>query len=229
MIFTPGIAVGALSGSVGGTTASRNKGGPYFRVRGIPTDPRTAAQLARRAALASESARWQLLTTAQRDAWDEYGRQNPSHNALGSSILISGHGNFVGLNTRILLDAGAAIDVPPITPANDAFLTMTQQTDIGTGAFTLTFTDALESGSKVELWGALLNSPGVNNVESQLKFIAFSAVDEPSPWNNVAEVIAALGTVTAGQTLHIRAATYVPATGQRSPFLRDRGLVIDTP
>lgn len=219
MKFTPGIAVGAMSGSIGGSTASHNKGGPYFRTRAIPTNPSSATQLARRAALATMSQNWRDRTAAERQAWEEWARQNPITNALGQSINKSGHQSYVGLNTRILLDAGTVIDVPPVVSAPDAFLTVLQDGDIGAGDTDLTFTAALASGNKVELWGAVVNSAGIKYVDNLIKFIAFSAVDEASPWDNEADIISALGTLTVGQTLHIRAAQYDPATGLRSPFL----------
>ena len=228
MKFTPGIAVGALSGSIGGSTASHNKGGPYIRTRAIPTNPNTTSQLARRAALATMSQNWRNLTAGQRQAWEEWARQNPITNTLGQSINKSGHQSFVGLNTRILMDAGTVIDVPPIISAPDAFLSVVQDGDIGAGDTDLTFTAALESGNKVELWGAIVNSAGIKYVENLVKFIAFSSVDESSPWDNEADIIAALGTLTVGQTLHIRAAQYDPATGLRSPFLESSVVISST-
>lgn len=225
MKFTPGIAVGAMSGSIGGSTASHNKGGPYFRTRAIPTNPSTPSQLARRAALASESIRWRSLTTAQRDAWGNYARQNPQTNSLGQTISLSGHQIFVGFNTRIILDAGTVTDVPPIVGAPPALLTAVQDGDIGAGATDLTFTATLVSGNKVELWGAVVNSAGIKYVENLYKFIAFSSVDESSPWDDLSVIITALGTLTVDQTLHIKAAQYNPATGQRSPFLHSQVVI----
>ena len=228
MKYTPGIAVGAMSGSIGGTTASHNKGGPYFRTRAIPTNPSTPAQLARRASLATVSIAWRNLTDPQRESWGNYARQNPTTDALGQSIQLSGHQQYVGLNTRILLDAGVVISEPPIVGAPAALRTAVQTGDIGLGAFTLAFTDPLIAGNKVELWGAVVNSAGIKYVENLYKFIAFSAVDEVTPWDNNAEVVAALGTLVAGQTLHIKAKQYDPATGQCSPPLHTQVVITDT-
>ena len=228
MKFTPGIAVGALSGSIGGSTASHNKGGPYFRTRAIPTNPNTPAQLQRRAALATMSQNWRNLTMDQRNAWDEWARQNPITNALGMSINKSGHQSFVGINTRILLDAGTVIDVPPVISAPDAFLTILQAGDIGLGATDLTFTAALETGNKVELWAAVVNSSGIKYVENLYKFVAFSPVDQASPWDNQADLESVLGTLTVGQTLHIKAAQFDPSTGLRSPFLHSEVAITTT-
>lgn len=226
--FTPGPMIGAASGSIGGTTFSHNKGGAYVRTRAIPTNPSTAAQLARRAALATISIAWRSLTNAQRDSWDNYARQNPTTDALGQSMSLSGHQQYVGLNTRILLDAGVVISEPPVVGAPPAFRTAVQSADLGLGTFDLTFTDALVAGNKVELWGCVVNSAGIKYVENLYKFIAFSAVDEASPWDNEAAVVAALGTIVVGQTLHIKAKQYDPATGQCSPALHTQSVVVST-
>lgn len=227
MKFTPGIGVGALSGSLGGTTASHNKGGAYFRVRAIPTNPDTDAQLAQRARMATTSQQWAALTMAQRQSWESWAQQNPRIDALGSSFQLSGAQAYNALNTRILLDAGTVIDVPPIVSAPPAFLTFVQTGDIGAGAFTAAFTAALVSGNKVELTAALVNSAGIKNVNNKYRHIGFSGVDEASPWDNEADIAAVLGTLTVGQTLHAKIAQYDPATGLRSPFLHS-DVVIET-
>lgn len=229
MKFTPGIAVGALSGSIGGSTASHNKGGPYFRTRAIPTNPSTAAQLNQRARLATTSQNWRDLTNAQREAWNEWGRQNPITDSLGQSIMKSGHQSYVGLNTRILLDAGTVLVVPPVVAAPDALLTAVQTGDIGSAPFTLAFTAALISGNKVELDAAVVNSAGKKYVENLYKHISFSSVDESSPWDNQSAIEAVLGTMTVGQTLHVKAAQFDPATGLASPPLHTSVVITDTP
>ncbi len=229
MKFTPGIGVAALSGSMGGTTASHNKGGQYFRNRSIPTNPRTVPQLARRATLSTLSANWQDLTQANRDAWTEHARQNPTTDSLGASILLSGQQDFIKLNSKILLSGNAQIDVPPIVASPPAFFTIDQTADVGAGTFELAFTDPLEAGNQIELWAALLDSAGRNYVENQYRFISFSAVDQATPFANQADIEAVLGTATVGQTLHVKAAQFDPATGQSSVFLRDRATVITTP
>lgn len=228
VIFTPGVAIAAASGSIGGTTFSHNKGGPYMRTRAIPTDPSTETQLARRASLSTQSQAWRDLTDAQRDSWTEFGRQNPTTNALGNSILLSGHQNFVAINTRIDLAAGTNLLVPPIVAAPESFTSILQAGDIGMGDVDLAFNNALISGNQIELWGAVLNSAGVAYVENLYKFVAFSPVDQVTAWDNEADLVAVLGTLSAGQTLHVKAAQYDPATGLRSEFLRDRVSIIST-
>lgn len=229
MKFTAGPLVGSVSGSMGGITASHNKGGQYFRRRAIPTNPSSTAQLQRRADLATVSTDWQNLTTAQRAAWDEWGRQNPITDALGQSILKSGHQSFVGLNSRILLASGTQILVPPVVARPDGFLTLAQEADIGTGDTELNFTAALVTGNQVYLRGAVTDSAGIKYVKNLMKFISFSPVDQASPWANQTVIEAILGTLIVGQTLHVEAAQYDPSNGQVSTFVRSDVVVTDTP
>ena len=51
-LIKTGPAVAVISGSVGGTVFSRNKGGAYMRNRSIPVNPQSAAQVVVRAAMA---------------------------------------------------------------------------------------------------------------------------------------------------------------------------------
>lgn len=63
--------VDELSGSVGGLTASRARGGVnYFRIRANPTNPQTERQTQVRANFGQLSQFWRgTLTDAQRDSW----------------------------------------------------------------------------------------------------------------------------------------------------------------
>lgn len=227
-IFTAGPLAAAISGSIGGTVFSRNRGGAYMRARTIPVDPNTSFQQNSRARLATTSQDWQELTQAQRDSWLNWARQNPNTNALGAQITLSGQQAFVGLNSRLLAAAASTIDVPPIVPAPDAFTSIVQDGDLGIGDFDLTFASTLESGNQVMLFGAVLNSAGIAYVRNLFKLVSFSSVDESSPWDNESDMIARLGTLVVDQTVHIKAAQFDPATGLVSPFLTTSVVVVET-
>lgn len=63
--------VGDLSGSVGGVTASRARGGvAYFRFRKTPVNPNTARQITVRSATSLLSQLWRSdLSSSERDSW----------------------------------------------------------------------------------------------------------------------------------------------------------------
>lgn len=90
-----------VSGSVGGLTYAHAKGGTmYSRSRTIPVNPQTTFQTQLRNVFAGLVGFWtNVLSSAQRNAWDNYGANTPVTNALGDSILLSGQNWFVGANT----------------------------------------------------------------------------------------------------------------------------------
>lgn len=99
MKFTPSLA-GSMSGSMGGCTASHNKGGPYFRRRAVPTDPLTSFQSVVRDSFGSLSQVWvNTLTAAQRLAWDAYAQQVSWTDVLGQTIQLSGINHYVRANS----------------------------------------------------------------------------------------------------------------------------------
>jgi hypothetical protein len=97
--FLPGGGVAAVSGSVGGTTFSRNRGGPYMRVRAIPVDPGTTYQTAVRAIVSDLTSRWlNTLTAAQRAAWDTYALNVELPGPLGNMRNVGGLAMYVRSN-----------------------------------------------------------------------------------------------------------------------------------
>jgi len=88
------------SGSIGGITYSHNKGGMYQRARAIPTNPNSTGQAAVRMYFTQAISLWtNVLTQAQRDAWDNYAANTPVTNKLGDAIQLSGQNMFVRIWT----------------------------------------------------------------------------------------------------------------------------------
>lgn len=122
MKFTPTLG-GSYSGSLGGSVASHNKGGPYFRRRAIPTNPNTTRQQIVRAALAGFTAAWSnTLTAAQRTAWSTYASNVPATDRIGQTIQLTGQQWYVGNNTprqqarNSSLTAGSSVPLATAAP-----------------------------------------------------------------------------------------------------------------
>lgn len=114
MLFVPTIA-GKLSGKIGAIVASHNRGGPYFRLATVPTNPNTPFQQAVRTAVAALTSAWQdSLTQAQRDAWQVYADNVTVVNRIGESVNISGIAHFVRSNVARLQNDLVSILVAPI-------------------------------------------------------------------------------------------------------------------
>lgn len=87
------------SGSVGGMTWSRNRGGMYVRSRATPTNPNSTFQQTVRSAAAFLAAYWSnSLTQVQRDAWDVYAENVELPNPLGAPRNVGGLGMYVRSN-----------------------------------------------------------------------------------------------------------------------------------
>lgn len=117
------------SGSLNGTTFSRNKGGAYIRGRGIPSNPQTDRQDQVRTAMAVISKAWKnTLTQNQRDQWNAYGANLQVINRLGDTTQLSGIAAFNSLNLfrmgsltePMLLDPPAAAADPAAAPPFDS-------------------------------------------------------------------------------------------------------------
>ncbi len=103
----------AASGSIGGMTASHNKGGLYFRGRSIPTNPNTPFQQTTRAILSYLTAYWRTdLTQNERDTWAFVAENVGIIDALGQTRFITALAYFCRSNAPRLQAGLAVIDEP---------------------------------------------------------------------------------------------------------------------
>ena len=102
------------SGSVGGMTASRNRGGAYMRARVVPVNPASAQQVAVRTHLASLTSLWSnTLSNDQRTGWANYAANVPLLNALGDAIHVSGLNMYLRTNVPTLQVGLTRVDTAP--------------------------------------------------------------------------------------------------------------------
>lgn len=224
--FTPGPAVAAVSGSIGGTVFSRNKGGAYMRFRAVPTTSSTDFALNAKARLSTASQAWQTLTVGQRGSWKQWALQNPITDVLGFPRALTGHQAYVSINARRAAVGDVPLAEPPIVPAPTGLLTIVQDADIGSGDTDLTFTATpLGATEAIYLEAAVTNSPGITNVNNLMRFTGITAAAATSPVDVQSLIETRLGTLIVGQTLFVRASVYDDATGLVSLPLVDNVVV----
>lgn len=115
MKFTPGPLGADFSGSIGSTTASRNRFGPYLRTKAIPVNPNTVRQQTVRAEFATMVNLWSnTLTQAQRDAWELWAANTTILGKDGSPINITGQNAYVRFNVIRRQIGGARVDAAPL-------------------------------------------------------------------------------------------------------------------
>ena len=131
------------SGSVGGLTFSRNKGGMYTRARAIPVNPSTAFQVAVRTIMADLSNLWvSTLTQTQRDAWDLYALNTPLTDVLGDPRTVTGMNMYVRCNLPRLQVGEPRVDTGPVVFTLGAFTPVTVVAAVALPGMAVTFTPA---------------------------------------------------------------------------------------
>lgn len=210
------------SGSQADTVASRNRFGQYNRTRAMPTQPRTARQVAVRGYLTDASQAWRALTDAQRASWRAYALTTPKTDSLGQTIYPTGHQAFVALWVA-LTNVGLATppDVPSDPPASPPIGEITALDD--TPTMTLTVDVAPTVLVPLVLSASEQVSQGVNYM-GDYRFIRSFASQPVGGLNPLAEYQTKFGALIAGRRIFFRA-FYVSAAGGISAPWEINGVV----
>lgn len=173
MLFKPLIA-GALSGKIGAVVASHNRGGAYFRLLSIPTDPGTPQQIIIRTLLGNLAAAWGLLTALQREGWETYAANVPTTNRIGETVFLTGQQTYVKNNTAREQAGLTRINKPPtvfslaaLTPVTVAAVEITNILNI---SFTNTDEWATLDDGALLVYGSRQQSPTVNFFKGPYRF-----------------------------------------------------------
>lgn len=215
MKFQAGIFTPNLSGSAGGTTASRNRGGGYFRNKAIPTNPDTVAQQASRTILAAFAQQWRTLTQPQRDAWDAAVNNFIGTDVFGVGRRKTGATLFTMLNANLASVGQAAITAPPLpnSVASPAISGVTIA--IGAGTYEIAYTP---SGVlfTAQLWATPPVSAGVSYVKNQYRQIDAIAGGGASPLDFQAAYEAKFGVPPVGTKVFVKMVLVSNASGIKS-------------
>jgi len=216
-IFTPGPAIAAASGSVGGLVFSHNRGGPYIRRRPIPVNPASIAQVTYRAEFVQASQLWQSRGEAGQLQWKTWALNNKIPNALGNLITLTGHQAFVQVCTWRGIAGWDYGTLTPTAPRPAPYLTFSITADIGAGDVSFVFTDTPVGATKhIVIWSAVVDSPGIKYVKNLWKLTVISPLNQASPFSIQTAVEAKWGTLVVGQTLWIKAEKLTDPDGLRS-------------
>lgn len=229
MLFTPGLTVGAMSGSTGGITASRNRYGTYFRVRAVPVTSQSTPAINARAAFTNNSQTWRGLTDAQRLAWSTWANNNPIINSLGQAQILSGNAAYLGLNARLYAHGLTVLTDPPVAVAPVPLLTISQTFDIGAGTFDTVFTATpVPALTQYQVWAAVVSSPGINYVKNLLKLVGSIAAAGVSPFDAQSLIEARFGALQVGHKVFLQYRSFSESTGLVSDPLQVSGTVVST-
>jgi len=194
------------SGSVAGTTSSRNRNGQYVRTRAIPVNVNSVAQLAVRSRLATNSAAWRALTAAQRAGWESLGLMITRTDSLGQTYDLTGFQAYNSVNNNRVAAGDAVVsDAPAVsTPAGLLTATITLTAAAMSVAYTTT---PLAAGNRLFSFVSPQRSAG-RSFEGDFRLIAVSAAAAASPANIKAAYDARLGVPVVGNRIFFSLQTY---------------------
>lgn len=197
------------SGSIGGMTASRNRGGQYFRARAIPVNPNSPQQQAIRGFVASLTSLWNgTLTPGQRDTWDQYALNVPLPDKLGEPRNVGGLAMYVRSNVPRLQGALPRVDDAPAifnlgAFTNPSFGTFAEATDDFAVTFSAADEWANEDDSAMLVLGSRPTNPTINFFKGPYRFAGLIAGDVALPPTSPATIVNPFGFV-AGQRIFVQ-------------------------
>lgn len=212
MLFKSGI-ITAASGSLGGLTASHNRGGQYLRARVIPTNPSSGPQVAIRAIFGSLATAWQTLTDDQRAAWTTYAINVPVINRLGDPINLTGQQMYIRNNTAAVQVGLPRVDDGPTIFASDALSPVTllpvETNNLIGVEFDTTDEWANEAGGALLVYASRQKAATVNFFKGPYRFAGTVDGADPvpptSPATNITNVFEqSLLNVMFGRVLSVR-------------------------
>lgn len=208
MKFKP-VFVGDLSKSVGALTASHNRAGPYFRLKGVPVNPNSPAQVEIRTFFGQLSTLWASLTSEQRLAWETYAENVPTTGSGGDPLVLTGQNMYIRSNTMRLQAGVLRIDDAPTLFSLATLSAIRIAPSAATGAINITYNDVDDKWDKLD-GGALAvyvsrqQSPTINFFRGPYRFagavLGNTVTPPPSPDTAIASQFA----MSEGNTIFTR-------------------------
>lgn len=189
------------SGSLAGTTSSRNRFGQYIRTRAVPVNPNSSAQGSARARLATNSAAWRSLTDLQRAGWESLGGEMTRTDSLGQPYTLTGFQAYCSINGNNLAAGEAVVDDAPamVTPSSldTATITLTD------AAFSIAYTPTpLDTDERLFVFASPQRSAG-RSFENDYRLVFVSAGAAASPANVFSAYTSRLGTPVVGNRVFL--------------------------
>jgi hypothetical protein len=195
------------SGSVAGTTHSRNRFGQYVRSRAIPVNPNSTFQGTQRGRLAASAAAWRTLTAAQRAGWNDLAAGFTRTNSLGQPYNMTGFMCYCSCNNNQAAAGNAALSDAPalVTPGALTFGAIT----LTAAAFSIIYAPTpLGAGARVFTYVSLQRSAG-RAFEGDYRLLQVSAAAAASPVNAYAAYVARFGVPIVGNRIFMALRQYL--------------------
>lgn len=211
-----------ISGSVGGTTYAKNRGGNYKKNKPMPINSNTAAQQAVRNSFGTLSQAWRHMPDEQRLSFKVNAPAYPYLDRFGIPHTPSAFQLFKTLN-GVLYAAGLAIVNYCLPPSFISVNPFTYDRAPEGGPLEVTFADDIYPNTAVVVEGTRQYSAGVTNTNGMFKVVAIL----PAGTLDTAAITAVQDGYTAiygniapvGNKITLRSRTIDTLTGNVSPWV----------
>lgn len=187
------------SGSIAGTTSSRNRFGQYRRTRAIPVNPATSFQGTARARMGNNAAAYRALTDAQRAGWEALGVYMTRTDSLGQQYNLTGFMAYCSVNNNNLAAGNVVVSTAPALTTPDALTSVTITSTAAALSIAYTVTP-LSAGTRLFSFVSPQRSAG-RSFEGDFRLVAVSAAAAASPADIFAAYVARLGTPVVGNRI----------------------------
>lgn len=219
-----------ISGSVGGTTYTRNRSGLIMRGRRSPVQPQTQRQRRGLIAFTTAANRWRsLLTSAQREAWQLWALNTPRVNRLGSPLTLTGQQAYIQRAQLVasIFDAfptaqlSTPTDAPTIFDRGQTGPISIAPVDIAPWIIDVSFNDTLEwnaPGGGLLIYLANPTNPSRSPFKGPWRLAAwFDGSAIPSSPQSFEPTITADREITTGERISCKAVALYPDGRTASP------------
>lgn len=218
--------ISQASGSLAGTTWSRNRGGMYLRARAMPTNPNSPQQQALRAIMAMLTTAWRNeLDADEREAWETYAANVPLLNKLGEPKNVTGLNMFVRSNMVRLQAAEAGLTridaAPTVFNLGSYTAPSLENIDESDGDCQIAFTAAdawnTADGGFMAIFLSRGQDPTIRYYKGPYRYAGIILGDTATPPTSPATITLPFA-VAAGQTVFAKVIVGQPDGRTSSPF-----------
>lgn len=180
-----GFLAGDIRGSLGDTTFSRNKHGPYTKPRYFPDQTLTPRRAEIQEALAFVDDLWNTgLGDAGRAAWHAAANVMQRTKSPITPKAITGREFFIRVNMRLFLYDGNTLLIPPVIMPVEELTTVAAFADADAQTVAVSFEpDPVPSGNALVIFATMPMSVGRSTGGKLTRFISYAGPGNASPFD----------------------------------------------
>jgi hypothetical protein len=214
-------------GKIGGHVASKNRAGAYFRTKVTPSNPQTSAQSGVRSSLTLLSQSWQLLTDADRAAWNGAVASYSRTDIFGDLRNPSGFNLYLRLNLNILNAGGGIISNPPAEQFAPEPVAYGLEPDQGAGDFDVTFSPSpIPANTAYVIEATEQVSSGKSFAKNLFRVVQVLPAADVTPTNIFAAYTAKFGGLVPGKKIFMRVKAVNLVSGLASSPIVESAIVV---